>query len=780
MRNQHGIRVVWSGVAIVWGMLLLATSVRAADVETFTHRLTQSSSAVVLWTAPPTVRIFKEHTVPTASAESIHLFAARNETEPFQIAVKPSSSGAVTVNVSDFGSGVITELFQVKYVDIEQVSDSLGQTGPYPDPLWPLENGATVQLAGGVNTAFWVSVAVDTTASAGDHIGSVTINGVAVPVVLHVFDFSLPERPSILSQMNTSFQTILSAYSVPGTSTEYWNYVDMVKEFFMAHRLTPKGPLWPGGLTSQGAPFIGYDCAGTFTDTDGIWGFEQPAEKYLGGNGFNNGVGFPSFMAATFKNNDSSQDQRPSSFCGHTLSASDWLGNTDSAYNTAWFAYMEALERYLENLGYLNMAYYYFANEPQDQADYDAIAWYAQEMKKVAPDLRLMVSEEPRPEIYNHPVYTDAAIDIWLPVLNNYDPTVSHARKKQYNEDTWIYFLHGTRPPYFNPITLDHPGLEARFTGWFLWKYRISGLAYYSCNNWNKNPWTNPMTDGHNGDTFLLYPPSEENVAISYGENNHRLVPSIRIELLRDGLEDYEYLKILSGGDPQVDVTNTADSQADKIISGLTSYTRDDDFLANVRKLIGMKIGGEIDTIPDIQPAGSDEKATALYINFQDPNGEPLDDPLVVNGHTYKKVGWDAYDENLGYGWYGNDMEYTMYRYLNDAPNPLQASVIYHDWGRLTTFVHDVPNGEYKVTVSCGWQGRTYSHNKIVIEGIPFLDDEPTAPYVVRTKTVTVSDGTLTMEMGVFDEYTMLNYLEAVPVERGINPALFLLLHDDS
>ena len=67
---------------------------------------------------------------------------------------------------------------------------------------------------------------------------------------------------------------------------------------------------------------------------------------------------------------------------------------------------MAALQDYLKGLGYLDRSYYYMANEPQDQADYDAVAWYSQELKKVAPNFKLMVSEEPKPEIYNHPTYS--------------------------------------------------------------------------------------------------------------------------------------------------------------------------------------------------------------------------------------------------------------------------------------------------------------------------------------------------------------------------------------
>ena len=71
-------------------------------------------------------------------------------------------------------------------------------------------------------------------------------------------------------------------------------YVDAMKQFFIDHRLTSKSPLWPGGVTSGGAPFIDYDCtAKTLTDPHGIWGFEHPADKYLDGNGFQRRRRFP-------------------------------------------------------------------------------------------------------------------------------------------------------------------------------------------------------------------------------------------------------------------------------------------------------------------------------------------------------------------------------------------------------------------------------------------------------------------------------------------------------
>ncbi len=774
MKNLFKISVFFSCMLV---FIFLPLSSAAQEQEIYTHQLTQSTSGYQFWTTPPSERVFRDDGVPAETGSEVKVYAAQNEFEPFQVIVRPASSGNVTVNMDDFGAGITTEIYQVKYVSISQATDSLGKTGPYPDPLWPLEKGASVNVTASQNTSFWFSVSVPKTAASGDYTANARIGGVSIPVRLHVFNFAVPDGLHVKSQMNYSHETILGKYGVSGTGDDYWMYVDKMKQYFIDHRLTPKSPLWSGGLTAGGgAPYIGYDCdTKTLTDSDGIWGFEAPAERYLDGDGlmdgqfaepFNGGTGYPSFMAATFQNNDSSADQRPSSFCGTARGTGDWYtaDSPGSAYNQKWFAYIAVLQDYLNSRGCLDKSYYYFANEPQDQADYDAVAWYSNELKKAAPNLTLMVSEEPKPEIYN-----TGKIDIWLPVLNNYEPDVSHDREKNYNEETWVYFLHGTRPPYFNPITLDHPGIESKFTGWFLWKYRVRGIAYYSMNNWSKNPWTSPMNDNHNGDLFMLYPPSESNSSIDYGSNSHRFVPSVRFELMRDSLEDYEYLYVLNNGNqPEVDQANAADTHADKIISGLTSYTRDSNFMYNLRRFIGLKNGDEISAIPDIQPAVTHPRAEGLpgnyHINFQDPGGSPVADPLIVDEKEYMKIGWNEYetDTSLGYGWYGN-MAHVKYQYLSQGPNELQKSILYDDWGREKTFEFDLPRGTYNVTVSVGWQGKTYFRNKIDIEGVSFVNDEettPSDPYIVRTKEVTISDNRLTMEMGIFNEYTMLNYLD--------------------
>jgi hypothetical protein len=329
----------------------------------------------------------------------------------------------------------------------------------------------------------------------------------------------------------------------------------------------------------------------------------------------------------------------------------------------------------------------------------------------------------------------------------------------------WWYFLYGDLPPHFNPITIDHPGIESRIPFWGAWKYRVKGFAYYSVTGWGSDPVSNPspMGTNQNGDGFLLYPPMGE-----------QLVTSIRWELLREGAEDYEYFLLAAGGTaPRTpDDASTCDITVASAVSSTTSYTRDASALKHLRDQLGLMLEGGVNGCPELdsKPPGAHPRA-AYYINFQDPTGDPQADPLVVSGHTWTKIGWEAYDVKKGYGWSGpyiGDATIMLYQYLQDAPvDELQKSIIYDDYGRVDTFDWDIENGTYNVTVSIGWADKTYSKNKVIIEGQPLFDNvetNPTTPYIVKSIVVDVTDGNVTMEAGQDNEYTMLNWISIEPM----------------
>jgi hypothetical protein len=665
----------------------------------------------------------------------------------------PSPKGATLWTTT-----TMDKVLRVGYVKIASPSDPAAiPSGEIPDPLYPTTFGATEHLPGGQNQPYWLTVRIPKAAVAGDYTATltVTVGGVAqaVPVKLHVYDFAIPDTISFDGNWNSSFQALGGGASLDA--------VKSLKDFFFQHRLVPSGVAWPAGLNYTGG--ITYDCpSDRFTEkaTD-PYEFANLGPAYIDGKGWN-GIGFPSFEVMQFVDNST---PRPQTFCGVDRGP-DAFGT--AAYNAKWSKLLAAVDAYLVAHAWTDKGYYYVQNEPQNQADYDVAAFLAHLTKTAAPHLRIAVSEQPRKEIVENARAQGSSYDLWWADLSEFDPSYAKVRQAA-GESVWWYFLYGDLPPHFNPITIDHPGIESRIAHWAAFKYRIKGFAYYSVTGWGADPVANPKPEGtnQNGDGFLLYPP-----AVSGGAG--QLVTSIRWELLREGEEDFEYLKLAAGGTIPAtpDTATTCEASVASVVSSTTSFTHDASALKHLRDQLGLMLEGKVNGCPvlDSKPVGA-HPSGAYYVNFQDPAGEPKA-ALAVDGHTWQKIGWSAYDAKLGFGWSGpyiGDATIMKYQYLADAPvNELQKSIIYDDYGRTDTFNWDIANGKYVVTVSIGWYGKTYSKNRVIVEGQPLFADVETnaaTPYQVKSVTLDVADGNVTLEVGQKDEYTMLNWLSIEPAK---------------
>lgn len=544
------------------------------------HQITGAGTGgLTIWAAPPVEKILKTYAPPTVS-KPLRIQAARGEFEPFQIVVRAAGAQNLAVSVSPFTGdgdpipvGNIT-LHRVDYVPINQLSDHFGRIGDWPDPLYPVAMGDTVTFPAGANQPLWFTVEVPADAVPGLYTATVTIGAATIPVELEVWNFALPSEIHLAGEWGFGWSQVVEAYkgTISGSVQPcYWNLVDALYEDFADHRLTPKGVGWPAGLNFPGG--VEYDCNGNLDPDDwGDWDFETIAQKYLRGDQLDNGTGFPSFLIKGPSSNWP-PNSRPSSFCSQSR-GTDPPGN--SAFNTEWFQYWGAVSGYLgDNTDYAAKGYYHIVNEPQTFTDYDIVAYLSQQTKAAAPNVNIMVSEQVEPSIYANSTYSGAKIDIWLPTISNYQVARAHVRQSGHGEQVWWYFLYGDRPPLPNPTVMDRPGIEARITPWLAWLERVQGLLYYSLTDWSPDPWTQPWLNDGNGDGFLFYPSKDSTIAVdACSAQSNRLVPSIRWELLREGMEDYEYLRIRNEGDPQIGVANAADALAGQFIESRTLFSR--------------------------------------------------------------------------------------------------------------------------------------------------------------------------------------------------------------
>ena len=173
---------------------------------------------------------------------------------------------------------------------------------------------------------------------------------------------------------------------------------------------------------------------------------------------------------------------------------------------------------HLERRGWLGRAYTYVIDET-----YRGVKELTRLIHEGHPGIRTMLTCTPEEG------YPD--VDIWCVRLNNLDDETAR-RFRDRGKEIWLYVASPTRP--FPTIILDSPSIETRIIPWICRRAGATGLVYWCVNYWHlADPMEDPMTwPDQNGNGSLYYPhPSGP-------------VGSIRLEALRDGMEDYEYLRM--------------------------------------------------------------------------------------------------------------------------------------------------------------------------------------------------------------------------------------------
>jgi hypothetical protein len=205
------------------------------------------------------------------------------------------------------------------------------------------------------------------------------------------------------------------------------------------------------------------------------------------------------------------------------------------------------------------MAYTYWFDEP-DVKDYAFVRGGMERIKRSAPGLTTMITKQPEDAMAG-------AVDIWCPVTPSYNREAAKRRQAK-GERLWWYVCCGPKEPYCT-LFIDHPATELRVWLWQTWQRNISGMLIWSTNYWTsdtafpdkpQNPYEDPMgyVSGYgtpkgakqywgNGDGRFIYPPERAAVpgATGPGPVFDPPVSSIRWEMLREGVEDFEFLYLL-------------------------------------------------------------------------------------------------------------------------------------------------------------------------------------------------------------------------------------------
>lgn len=465
-----------------------------------------------IWTSSPLVKIMQDTPVPNNPAKGVRLYAAGNEYEPFQLVLtpkKPLSNIKIVPHTLVGPKGAKIEAWNitvknVEYVNCTEPTSEDVKAGLYPDPL---PEHTPFAARPGKNSAVWVTVYVARNIPPGDYKGTIDliaggIGKVAVPLSVHVWNFTLPS----VSRLRTAYGNTMSwpfTYNNATTPEQRRKVVDLYNLNFWKHRVSPYAPYW------------GYDIGVTAQDGTvklDFSDFDTAIAKYF--------PWFNSFMLPRFGMNDN-------------------VGFEGGDAERMKVDYMRLVAEHLVDKGVLDKGYYYITDEPQEE-DYDAVVEAAKLVRMADQRIKILLTEHIADKLIG-------SVDIWVPVGPEYNEQQAKARQAK-GEQVWWYLCCGPHHPWPNYF-IDYPAIDLRMWHWMTWRYGLDGILYWETCYWQDNPWQKPMSQPDhrkwnwgNGDGHLLYPATKtpSKTFIAKGP-----VDSIRWETIRDGIEDWDYFRML-------------------------------------------------------------------------------------------------------------------------------------------------------------------------------------------------------------------------------------------
>jgi 4-amino-4-deoxy-L-arabinose transferase-like glycosyltransferase len=266
-----------------------------------------------------------------------------------------------------------------------------------------------------------------------------------------------------------------------------------------------------------------------------------------------NHAGFRYFMIPKVRNWETAQDP---------------AGPFASQARTFYPLYHQYLVRY----GWLGRALNYLIDEPKPEK-YGAVYQAYALAREYAPGLKTMCAGwNPAPEF-------PKVINIWATPAGQYQESQILAQAAK-GQKQWLYAnrLHA----------IDHPLVHQRLIGWILHSYPFQGYLLWGVNYWPANPWTTPPGSADYWRRGTFYYPHPR---------NGLPVPTLRLEALRRGLQDYQYLLLLKEAYQQGKIPANRYSAIQNKVTYLTRDLRSSSFPVTMQELesLRLEIAGLLD-----------------------------------------------------------------------------------------------------------------------------------------------------------------------------------------
>lgn len=531
------------------------------------------SALFKVWPVDALVKVLPTAQPPASPAKAVRIDAVRNEYESGQIVVTASQKiEKLTVKVGNVTgpdgpkprvSASFVGYVSIKHGTKDTPDEHLVAKAPVdlPDPL--LES-RSVSVEAGRNQPVWLTVYVPKTAKPGDYTASVEVTGDGatqiVPVKITVYGVTLPDDRTLFLTNWFNPGNIALGHGLEVWGEPYWKMLEAYARIMADYRqsvvITPIMELIKGRDDGKGNLTFDFSRLDRWVELftkAGVIGYIEGS--HLGGRGQWEAPDFDAHWPTIFIP-DGSLRKNPS------------VKVTSEEYRKFLSAFLPALQKHLEEKGLLDVYFQHLCDEP--------IPVNAESYKKLASCVREFA---PKLKIIDACMCTEIAgvIDVWVPLTDHYNREKAFFQGRQKAGDqVWFYTCLAPKGKYMNRF-IDYPLIDVRLLHWVNYKYGLTGYLHWGLNFWKSDdPFGHlePDWGGGNhlppGDSHIIYP------------GKRGPISSIRFEALRDGVEDFELLKLLEKKDPK-----KARSIADSIVRSPADYVMDP---AEFRKARGQLI----------------------------------------------------------------------------------------------------------------------------------------------------------------------------------------------
>ena len=545
-------------------ILCAVTAGSAANDPTASYTPTPAEhedSTIRLWFDYSSKKI-KNSDTQSSGMNTFAAYMAKNEIEDIQFVLcadanKTEMQASVTPLTNENGDTVSSELFIQYYHDC-------GTYGMVPDAIPPLSAYGAFDLNAGQSQAFLIKLKTTADTPAGWYSGTLTIhNSVGqevkkATVFAYVWDFALSEETACATSINLDLGYLTRAHK--GTSLTNAELYKVYYDYMLENRIC--------AYTLPYTPY--HEEALAYIDNPRVTSFQYPIENTSIMRRLFNGFfkdeenGEKRFNKAYYFSNvvDAAKPADLDALKTHYDKIANAVSSYAPDYAAApfWF-----ISTYINDIDYPTES-----GDTIDQIEYysdfvnlwcsKTFAYTGKEELSV-PGAKIMQPEK------------------WDAIYGTFRDRM--AEKQKNGQKVWWFISWDVEAPYIN-YYMQTDGTAQRILFWQQFDNNVEGFLYNFVNFWlgdTADPYANNVSNAAypnaHGESILLYPGTK------YGLDGP--VGSLRMEAMRDGIEDYQMLTMLR----EVSGTAGTDPFIDRLTTGMVHYSTNAEEYYNVRKALG-------------------------------------------------------------------------------------------------------------------------------------------------------------------------------------------------